>query len=195
MADNSLKSYKKIFTPQGELGKVQKNPQLNFLMNIFNIPRIFGVSGFGDWDVGKHSLCTAFIALYWAKYRKYKAEKRDKLVTLAITHDLHEAVTGDILPFFKTQEVRGMIDDIQDYITSYFSIEMTTDEKKELKLLDMISFLYEIHRSNGGNRGEGVKLLGEIEKRQREDIEEYAKRIDISEKNINIFLKELGIEE
>lgn len=187
-------SYKKIFTPQGELGRVQKSPKLNFLMNIFNIPRIFGVSGFGDWDVGKHSLCTAFIALYWSRLRKYPTEKRDKLVTLSMTHDLHEAVTGDILPFFKTKEVRGMIDTIQNDITSYFSIVMTKQEKEEVKLLDMISFLYEIHASAAGSREAQVKLLGEIEKRQRRDILHYAKKVTISETIVNNFLIELGIE-
>jgi len=35
--------YEKIFTPQGMLGHVSKNPNLDFLMNIFNIPRVYSV--------------------------------------------------------------------------------------------------------------------------------------------------------
>ena len=39
--------YENIFTPQGMLGQVSKKPNLDFLMNIFNIPRVYSVSGFG----------------------------------------------------------------------------------------------------------------------------------------------------
>ena len=41
-----------IFTPQGLLADVEHDPKLDFLMNIFSIPRAFGVSGFGNpWNV------------------------------------------------------------------------------------------------------------------------------------------------
>ena len=55
--------YEKIFTPQGMLGHVSKNPNLDFLMNIFNIPRVYSVSGFGTWNVGQHTMAVAFLAL------------------------------------------------------------------------------------------------------------------------------------
>ena len=48
--------YENIFTPQGMLGEVSKEPNLDFLMNIFNIPRAYSVSGFGSWNVGQHTL-------------------------------------------------------------------------------------------------------------------------------------------
>src|SRR6266849_4826311 len=48
--------YENIFTPQGMLGHVSKNPNLDFLMNIFNIPRVYSVSGFGTWNVGQHTM-------------------------------------------------------------------------------------------------------------------------------------------
>jgi len=194
MTKRTHSAYKKIFTPQGELGKVQKKPNLDFLMNIFNIPRIYGVSGFGKWNVGQHSLCTAFLALYWAKYRKYPKEKRGELVTLAITHDLHEAVTGDILPFFKTKEVRKMIDRIQGDIVKHFSIGESSELQHELKLLDMTSFLYEI-RVSGHESGltKRNKLLEEIYVRQREDILAYASKAGIPPKNVEEFLHVLGL--
>src|SRR5579884_3063313 len=76
--------YEAIFTPQGILGEVSKNPNLDFLMNIFNIPRVYSVSGFGTWNVGQHTMATAFLTLYWSAFRSYPAEKRDRLVTLAL---------------------------------------------------------------------------------------------------------------
>ena len=185
-------TYKKIFTPQGELGEVQKKPNLDFLMNIFNIPRIFGVSGFGSWNVGQHSLCTAFIALYWAKYRGYEDKKRDALVTLAMTHDLHEAVTGDILPYFKTREVRSMIDEIQSDITGYFSIKHDPQLEKEVKLIDMVAFLYEIHGSPA-RHPKNVKLLDTMMKRQKKECSDYGESIGISKEVFNKFLTLLYI--
>ena len=185
-------SYKKIFTQQGELGKVQKTPNLDFLMNIFNIPRIYGVSGFGKWNVGQHSLCTAFIALYWAKFKKYSNGKRDQLVTLAITHDLHEAVTGDILPFFKTPDARKMIDFIQKDLENFFAISYTQELKKELKLIDMVSFLYEI-KSSDSSREEKANLLKQIYARQRSDIFIYIKKAGFEKRVVEEFLKTLDL--
>ncbi len=105
--------YENIFTPQGMLGHVSKHPNLDFLMNIFNIPRVYSVSGFGTWNVGQHTMAVAFLALYWSAFLHYPQEKRDRLVTLALVHDAHEAVIGDILPFFKTAAVKEAIDTIQ----------------------------------------------------------------------------------
>ena len=51
--------YENIFTPQGMLGQVSKKPNLDFLMNIFNIPRVYSVSGFGTWNVGQHTMAVA----------------------------------------------------------------------------------------------------------------------------------------
>ncbi len=105
--------YENIFTPQGMLGHVSKHPNLDFLMNIFNIPRVYSVSGFGTWNVGQHTMAVAFLALYWSAFNSYPQEKRDRLVTLALVHDAHEAVIGDILPFFKTAAVKEAIEAIQ----------------------------------------------------------------------------------
>ena len=38
--DESI-DYENIFTPQGLLGQVSKNPNLDFLMNICNIPQVY----------------------------------------------------------------------------------------------------------------------------------------------------------
>jgi hypothetical protein len=139
--------YENIFTPQGMLGEVSKQPNLDFLLNIFNIPRAYSVSGFGSWNVGQHTLAVAFLVLYWSNFCSYPAEKRDRLVTLALMHDMHEAVVGDILPFFKTIAVKEAIESIQTDILNFFLIEEDQSLQEELKLLDLMGFLYEISQS------------------------------------------------
>src|SRR6202022_4317095 len=115
--------YENIFTPQGMLGHVSKHPNLDFLMNLFNITRVYSVSGFGTWNVGQHTMAVALLTLYSSAFHSYPAAKRDRLVTLALVHDAHEAVIGDILPFFKTTAVREAIESIQQDILAAFSIE------------------------------------------------------------------------
>src|ERR1700687_5914840 len=89
--------YQDIFTPQGMLGHVSKQPNLDFLMNIFNIPRVYSVSGFGTWNVGQHTMAVAFLVLYWSAFHSYPAEKRDRLVTLALVPVSHQAGIWGIL--------------------------------------------------------------------------------------------------
>lgn len=187
-------SFEKIFTPQGMLGKVSKNPNLDFLMNIFKIPRIYGVSGFGGWNVGQHTVATAFLALYWSKINKYSQEKRDRLVTLALVHDAHEAVIGDILPFFKTVEVRTAIDIIQNDILNAFEIVEDEALRGELKFIDMISFLYEISQSTAdGITTAKKKLLKKIYQRQKEEILSFAKKTKIGNKKAKSFLTKMHL--
>ncbi len=96
---------KEIFTPQGRLADVEKDPNLDFLMNVFNIPRAFGVSGFGQpWNVGQHSYAVSLIALLWARFNRFDKAKRDAFVVQALLHDIHESVTGDVLPMHHAQE-------------------------------------------------------------------------------------------
>src|SRR5947207_15346193 len=141
---NERIDFENIFTPQGMLGEVSKHPNMDFLMNLFNIPRVYSVSGFGTWNVGQHTMAIAFLTLYWSAFHSYPAEKRDRLVTLALMHDAHEAVIGDILPFFKTAAVKEAIETIQNDIMGAFSIEEDTALHDELKLLYMMGFVYEI---------------------------------------------------
>lgn len=187
-------SYEKIFTPQGQLGDVSKNPNLDFLMNIFNIPRIYSVSGFGSWNVGQHTVATAFISLYWSRFNKFSEEKRDKLVTLSLLHDAHEAVVGDILPYFKTKDVRGAIFEIQNGINAAFSVREDSSLEKELKLIDMISFLYEIGQSSvrGINKGKH-KLLRGMYNQQKETIFKYVKDAKFDKKKVQEFLSEMNL--
>src|SRR5258707_3457449 len=114
--------YENFFPPQGMLGHVSKQPNLDFLMNIFNIPRVYSVSGFGTWNVGQHTMAVAFLALYWSAFNHYPQEKRDRLVTLALVHDAHEAVIRDILPFFKTPAGRESIEAIPRHILNAYSL-------------------------------------------------------------------------
>jgi HD containing hydrolase-like enzyme len=181
--------YENIFTPQGMLGHVSKNPNLDFLMNIFNIPRVYSVSGFGTWNVGQHTMAVAFLSLYWSVFNGYPQEKRDRLVTLALVHDIHEAVIGDILPFFKTAAVREAIDTIQNDIQSAFAIEEDQTLRDELKLLDMTGFLYEISQSSPrGIDPSRRKLIKQMYARQKEDILAYAEKAGIGRDKASEFL-------
>lgn len=183
-----------IFTPQGTLGNVSKKPNLDFLMNIFNIPRIYSVSGFGSWNVGQHTVATAFLALYWSSFNKYPQDLRDRLVTLALIHDAHEAVTGDILPYFKTADVRLAIQSIQDDILKSFSIVQDNTLRKELKLIDMISFLYEIAQSTPTGIGSSKKsLIQKMHARQKTKIMEFSKKQKIDVKKVELFLKTMKL--
>jgi hypothetical protein len=182
--------YEHIFTPQGLLGHVSKHPNLDFLMNIFNIPRVYSVSGFGSWNVGQHTVAVAFLALYWSAFRSYPPEKRDRLVTLALVHDVHEAVIGDILPVFKTAAVKEAIDTIQQDILNAFSIEEDQTLHDELKLLDKIGFLYEISQSSpkGIDPSKG-ELIKQMYARQKADILLFARQGKIDPQMVEEFLE------
>ena len=186
--------YQGIFTPQGMLGRVSKEPNLDFLMNIFNIPRVYSVSGFGSWNVGQHTMAVAFLVLYWSAFNSYPAEKRDRLVTLALVHDAHEAVIGDILPVFKTTAVREAIDAIQQDILNAFSIEEDQELHDELKLLDLIGFLYEISQSSpkgiDPSRGE---LIKQMYARQKAEVLAYAQRASIEVQKVEDFLASMKL--
>src|SRR5205809_6024083 len=186
--------YEKIFTPQGMLGHDSKNPNLDLLMNIFNIPRVYSVSGFGTWNVGQHTMAVAFLALYWSAFNSYAPEKRDRLVTLALVHDAHEAVIGDILPFFKTAAVKEAIDAIQNDIMGAFSIEEDQALHDELKLLDMMGFLYEISQSSPrGIDPSKQELIRQMHTRQEAAILEYAEKTNIDRQQVEEFLKSMKL--
>ena len=186
--------YENIFTPQGMLGHVSKHPNLDFLMNIFNIPRVYSVSGFGTWNVGQHTMAVAFLALYWSAFNSYPQEKRDRLVTLALVHDAHEAVIGDILPFFKTAAVKEAIDTIQQDILNAFSIEEDQTLRDELKLLDMMGFLYEISQSSPkGIDPSKRKLIKQMYDRQKAAILAYTEKANIDRQKVSEFLKHMKL--
>lgn len=183
-----------IFTPQGMLGEVSKKPNMDYLMNIFNIPRVYSVSGFGSWNVGQHTVATAFLSLYWSTFNKYPQETRDRLVTLALVHDAHEAVTGDILPYFKTDEVREAIQKIQEDILNSFAIVEDEQLRNELKLIDLISFLYEISQSTPSGLGIAKKnLIQKMYKRQKETVIEFAKEKKFDIKKVQKFLETMNL--
>ena len=191
---NERIDYENIFTPQGMLGHVSKHPNLDFLMNIFNIPRVYSVSGFGTWNVGQHTVAVAFLTLYWSTFSSYPQEKRDRLVTLALMHDVHEAVIGDILPFFKTAAVKEAIESIQSDILQAFAIEEDQALHDELKLLDMIGFLYEIGQSSPrGIDPSKSELIKQMFARQKEEILRYAEKTNIDQKTVNEFLTSMNL--
>lgn len=184
-----------IFTPQGLLSEVEQNPNLDFLMNVFNIPRAFGVSGFGNgWNVGQHSFACALVALFWSKYNKFDARRRDRLVLMAIVHDLHEAVTGDILPMFKSKQVKDSLNKIQTNILNAIGVEEDNELDVDLKLVDLIAFLYEIKQvSPSILHAKKLSLASSIAKKQHEKLFSYAKEKNISKENLQKFLNLLDI--
>src|SRR6202022_1189232 len=86
--------YENIFTPQGMLGNVSKHPNLDFLMNIFNIPRVYSFPAFGTWNVGQHTMAVAFLSLYWSAFNGYPQENRAGPVPLRRVQRRHERDTG-----------------------------------------------------------------------------------------------------
>jgi hypothetical protein len=184
-----------IFTPQGRLEEVEHRPNLDFLMNLFNIPRAFGVSGFGgNWNVGMHSFAAAMIAFLWARFNGFSAEKRDRLVALALVHDLHEAATGDILPMFKTPEVKRQLDTLQTNILQALGTEADTTLAVDLKVIDLIAFLYEITQvSPSILHDKKLALAQAIAHKQRTILFSYSRDNDIEQERIERFLEMLDV--
>ena len=184
-----------IFTPQGLLSEVEKDPKLDFLMNIFNIPRAFGVSGFGgNWDVGRHSYATALVAIFWSNFNKYPEEKRDKLDTMALLHDLHESVTGDILPMFKTDELRARLDEVQDNILSALNVKFYPELEYDLKICDLISFYYEVKQvSPNIMHPKKLGLANLMTIKQMDNINKYCDKVGFDKKIVKKFIDSLEI--
>lgn len=184
-----------IFTPQGLLEEVEKDPKLDFLMNIFNIPRAFGVSGFGgNWDVGKHSYATALIAIFWSNFNKYPEAVKNKLVTMALLHDSHESVTGDILPMFKTDELRNKLDELQNNILEALEVKPDEELETDLKICDLVAFLYEVKQvSPNIMQPKKLSLANTMASHQLETIYGYCKKKNIDKKKLQKFLNWLEI--
>ena len=155
-----------ILTPQGYLSEVMRNPNLDVVMNLFRIPRAFAVSGFGDWSVGQHCFCVAYLALYWARHRGYDEERRNRLIVMGLTHDLHEAATGDILPGLKTQDLRSRLEEIQRSFLKSLGVGRDDSLADELKMLDMMAFLFEIKQAAVLNEEQRSRLAAFFSKQK-----------------------------
>lgn len=179
-----------ILTPQGYLSRVMDDPNLDVVMNLFRIPRAFAVSGFGDWSVAQHSFCVAFLALYWSRHRGYDEAKRNRLMVMALTHDLHESATGDILPVLKSEALRERLDEIQQRFVAALGVTFDEALVPELKLLDRVAFLYEIRRAAVLN-AEQHERLGDFFRTQYEELQRYAAEQGFEE--VGSFVRELGV--
>ncbi|MBI3994264.1 MAG: HD domain-containing protein [Candidatus Lambdaproteobacteria bacterium] len=179
-----------ILTPQGKLQDIMRRPNLDVVMNLFRIPRAFAVSGFGDWDVGQHSFCVAFLGLYWATFHGYDAPRRDRLIVMGLTHDLHESATGDILPALKSPELRARLDEIQGRFLQ--GLEVTPDAAlaADLKALDRIAFLYEI-RCAAVRDGQQRARLARFFDEQRAMLMEFCAAQGFA--GVDTFLRDMGI--
>ena len=179
-----------ILTPQGYLSEIMNQPNLDVVMNLFKIPRAFAVSGFGDWTVGRHSFCVAFLGLYWGAHQGYDETRRNQLVVMGLTHDLHESATGDILPALKNEALRERLDAIQQQFLNSLSIRFEDGLGADLKLLDMIAFLFEIRQAAVINQEQRKRLRGFFQ-RQREILLAFAEENDLEK--ASTFLDSLGI--
>lgn len=181
-----------ILTPQGYLSEIADKPNLDVVMNLFRIPRAFAVSGFGDWNVGQHCFCVAYLALYWARFRGYDEPRRDRLIVLGLTHDLHEAATGDILPALKAGDLRGRLEAVQRRFLDSLRIRIDPELEAELKLLDMIAFLYEIRRAAAQDQ-EQRQRLSAFYGEQRALLLRYASAQELA--GVESFLGQMGLAE
>lgn len=179
-----------ILTPQGKLHDIMQRPNLDVVMNLFKIPRAFAVSGFGDWNVGQHSFCVAYLALYWAGFHSYDSDKRNRLMVMGLTHDLHESATGDILPALKTPDLRKHLDNIQRNFLAGLQVEAEPELVADLKALDRIAFLYEIRCTAVTNRQQQHRLAQFFQEQKSVLLEECH---DAGFQRAEEFLTEMGI--
>ena len=88
-------------------------------------------------------------------------------------------------------ELRGTI---QNDILSAFSIEEDQTLHDELKLLDMMGFLYEISQSSPrGIDPSKRKLIKQMHARQEADILAYSVKANIDQKKVREFLKQMKL--
>lgn len=179
-----------ILTPQGYLKDIQHDPNLDVVMNLFKIPRAFSVSGFGDWNVGQHSFCVAFLALYWSRFRGYEESRRNRLMVLALTHDLHEAATGDILPGLKTSDLRQTLEAVQQAFLEALKVNNDPELMVDLKVLDIIAFMYEIRQAQTINSVQRNRLEEFLEK-QKSLLMDYCRRHQVDD--VMPFMHEVGV--
>lgn len=181
-----------ILTPQGNLREIIDRPNLDVVMNLFKIPRAFAVSGFGDWSVGQHSFCVAYLALYWAQHQGYAEEHRNRLILMGLTHDLHESATGDILPLLKIPPLRQRLDEIQQRFLEGLGAVPDPALIPELKALDRIAFLYEI-RCTAVINLEQRKRLSRFFEEQKELLLRHCEQHGLH--GVEKFLEAMGIQE
>jgi len=186
---------KNVFVSEGWLGDVVKKPGLDLIMNLFRTQRVFAVGGFdGTWSVAKHSFLAAMLAIYWARERGWSEDKRNKLVVQLLVHDTHESVTGDILPFLKTPEVKEKLNEVQIQILTGLGIVEDESLKKDQKLLDLIAFLYEIKQAPVQILDtKKVGFRGEIIAKQIKGIIKHGETMNIPEEEIESFLRRLKL--
>jgi len=90
--------------------------------------------------------------------------------------------------------VKEAIDTIQRDILNAFAIEEDETLHEELKLLDMISFLYEIGQSSPrGIDPAKRRLIKKMYARQRADILAYAGKAKIENDRVEEFLKRMKL--
>ena len=186
------KKFGDILTPQGYLEEVMQQPNLDVVMNLFKIPRAFAVSGFGDWNVGQHCFCVAYLALYWCNHRGYDTARRDRLMVMGLTHDLHESATGDILPGLKTPDLQQHLEEVQGSFLKGLGVEPDGELAADLKVLDMVAFLFEIRQCATADQAQQARL-SEFFLKQKKLLMDYSaeQRID----GVEAFLAELGLDD
>ncbi len=133
----------------------------------------------------------AFLALYWARYRGYSPDKRDRLFVMGLTHDLHESATGDILPGLKNPDLTKRLEEIQRNFMEGLEVAVDKPLEVDLKALDMIAFLFEIRQAAVANQEQRGRLAAFFHK-QRALLLAYCGERGIAA--VEEFLREMGVD-
>jgi putative hydrolase of HD superfamily len=129
------------------IGKLKRTPRTGWKMA--------GVKNYES--VAEHSLRVALLAMLLSDL---KGKRADKLVRMALVHDLEEAVTGDIVTFHKTKEKQKALERSRKGIKKALSVlpknlqekyirlweeteQLKTADSKFLKQLDYIEQMFQ----------------------------------------------------
>lgn len=120
--------------------------------------------------------------------------KKNKLAVQALLHDLHESVTGDILPMFKSKIVKERRNSIQENILSALKTKENGALAVDLKIIDPVAFYYEIRQmSSNILHQKKLKLAHAIAEKQLSILYAYCAEHKIKKSKIQQFLQVLDI--
>jgi hypothetical protein len=128
------------------------------LMRVFKVARVWTlVSEAKDTNVGEHLILTSLLAMKFTQRADWEENRRNKMIIVALTHDLHESMTGDVMPAYKTDLLRATEDHIDKLLEDQYGKPSLGDkEYRFVKFCDRLSFLWEMR-----NRGSAETSLKE----------------------------------
>ena len=111
-------------------------------------------------------------------------------MVLALTHDLHESATGDILPGLKNPQLRQALESVQQQFLKSLMIEEQDDLKVDLKILDILAFMYEIQQAQTLNLDQKQRLEDFFQK-QKAGLIQFCESHGVA--TMETFFSELGV--